>query len=125
MPDRIPPVAITACTVTSALGRGCDAHLEALTRRRGGLAANDFTSTALPCAIGRVAGLDGILVLLLGCLLLYDNALEHAPADVDFEIEKHRVERQGEGVDRLDVRALVVAVGLRDRDLGEQILQDR
>lgn len=62
MPDRIPPVAITACTVTSALGRGCDAHLEALTRRRGGLAANDFTSTALPCAIGRVAGIEAVRV---------------------------------------------------------------
>ncbi|MCG3203226.1 MAG: hypothetical protein NFCOHLIN_03159 [Gammaproteobacteria bacterium] len=42
---------------------------------------------------GRVAGLDGILVLLLGRLLPDDDALEHAPADGDFEIEQHRVER--------------------------------
>lgn len=58
MPSRIQPLAITAYTATSALGHGRAAHAEALRTRRSGLRANDFTQTPLPCAIGRVAGLE-------------------------------------------------------------------
>lgn len=60
MPSRIPPLAITAFTATSALGCGRDAHLRALRERRGGLRANDFTSAPLPCAIGRVDGIEAV-----------------------------------------------------------------
>ncbi|TAN03794.1 MAG: beta-ketoacyl-ACP synthase [Rhodanobacteraceae bacterium] len=52
------PLAITACSATSALGRGLAAHLEALRDGRGGLRANDFSSTPLDCLIGRVAGVE-------------------------------------------------------------------
>ena len=58
MPSRIPPLAVTAYTVTSALGRGRDAHLAALRERRGGLRTNDFTTVPLACAIGRVEDLE-------------------------------------------------------------------
>ena len=58
MPSRIPPLAITAFTATSALGHGRAAHAEGLFARRGGLRGNDFTTTPLDCAIGRVAGLE-------------------------------------------------------------------
>lgn len=58
MPSRIPALAITAFTATSALGRGCATHLDALRGERSGLRDNDFTASALPCAIGRVAGLE-------------------------------------------------------------------
>ena len=58
MPTRIAPLAITACTATSALGHGRAAHAAALRSDRGGLRANDFTGTALACAIGRVDGLE-------------------------------------------------------------------
>jgi 3-oxoacyl-[acyl-carrier-protein] synthase-1 len=58
VPSRIQPLAITACTATSALGRGRAAHAEALRSGRSGLRANDFTTTALSCAIGRVDGLE-------------------------------------------------------------------
>ncbi|WP_440224935.1 beta-ketoacyl-[acyl-carrier-protein] synthase family protein [Dokdonella sp. MW10] len=58
MPDPIDPIAVTAYTATSALGRGRDAHLAALRERRSGLRANDFTAAALPCAIGRVDGVE-------------------------------------------------------------------
>ena len=61
---------------------------------------------------GRITGFDRVLVLLLCGLLLDDDAFEHAPADFDLELEKHRIEGQRERVDRLDVHALVVAVGL-------------
>ena len=58
MPSRIPPLAITAHTATSALGRGRIAHARALRERRSGLRTNDFSSTPLTCAIGRVDGLE-------------------------------------------------------------------
>jgi 3-oxoacyl-[acyl-carrier-protein] synthase-1 len=47
VPCRIALLAITACTATSALGRGRAVHAEALRARRSGLTANDFTRTAL------------------------------------------------------------------------------
>jgi 3-oxoacyl-[acyl-carrier-protein] synthase-1 len=59
VPARIEPLAITACSATSALGRGLAAHIEALRGARGGLAINDFSSVPLECRIGRVAGVEG------------------------------------------------------------------
>ncbi len=70
MPSRIPPLAITAHTATSALGRGRAAHIQALRDRRGGLRANDFTAMPLACAIGRVEGIEQ--VELPGALAGYD-----------------------------------------------------
>jgi 3-oxoacyl-[acyl-carrier-protein] synthase-1 len=58
VPARIPPLAITAYTATSALGRGRGAHTAALSAGRSGLRANDFSETPLTCAIGRVDGLE-------------------------------------------------------------------
>jgi 3-oxoacyl-[acyl-carrier-protein] synthase-1 len=60
VPSRIPPLAITAYTATSALGRGRDEHAQALRERRTGLRANDFTATPLTCAIGRVSGVEDV-----------------------------------------------------------------
>lgn len=59
MPQRIPPLAVTAYSATSALGRGVAAHVEALRRERSGLRANDFSSAPLECSIGRVNGVEG------------------------------------------------------------------
>ena len=58
MPEKIEPLAIAACSATSALGHGLAAQLEALRRGRGGLRANDFSSAPLECRIGRVAGVE-------------------------------------------------------------------
>jgi len=58
VPTRIAPLAITAFTATSALGHGRGAHADALRNDRGGLRDNDFTRATLPCAIGRVDGLE-------------------------------------------------------------------
>jgi 3-oxoacyl-[acyl-carrier-protein] synthase I len=57
-PGRTPPLAITAWTVSSSLGSGRDAHLEALRLRQSGLRPNDFTETPLATWIGRVADLE-------------------------------------------------------------------
>jgi 3-oxoacyl-[acyl-carrier-protein] synthase I len=52
------PLAVTAFTATSALGRGTDAMLDALRRGASGLKANDFDRAELRAWIGRVAGLE-------------------------------------------------------------------
>ena len=52
------PLAITAYTATTALGRGKAAMLEALRRGKGGLKANDFDRAELRAWIGRVGGLE-------------------------------------------------------------------
>ena len=60
MPARIEPLAITAYSATSALGRGLRAHLEALCGGRGGLTVNDFSSAPLDCRVGRVADVEDV-----------------------------------------------------------------
>jgi len=52
------PLAVSAYTATTALGRGKAAMLEALRRGRSGLKANDFDRAELRAWIGRVAGLE-------------------------------------------------------------------
>lgn len=54
----MPPLAVSAHTATSALGRGLDAHARALSDMRGGLRRNDISSAPLDCWIGRVEGLE-------------------------------------------------------------------
>src|SRR4029450_13871059 len=54
LPARIPPLAITAYTVTCAAARGLDALSEAVRERRGGLVENNLADHPLPCFIGRV-----------------------------------------------------------------------
>ena len=59
------PLAISAYTATSALGRGLDAHLAALQESRSGLRANDFSnmdfsSAPLACWIGRVDDVEAL-----------------------------------------------------------------
>jgi 3-oxoacyl-[acyl-carrier-protein] synthase I len=54
------PLAVTAYTATSALGRGKSAMLDALRRGKGGLKANDFDRAELRAWIGRVAGLEDL-----------------------------------------------------------------
>ena len=58
MLQPVPPLAITAFTVTSALGSGLDAHRIALDTLRSGLRPNDFSSQPLDCWIGRVGRLE-------------------------------------------------------------------
>lgn len=52
------PLAVTACTATSAVGSGLAAQFDALAHARSGLRPNDFSSAPLACWIGRVEGLE-------------------------------------------------------------------
>lgn len=54
------PLAIRACTATSAVGPGREALAEALRSGRSGLRRNDFGADPLDCWIGRVGGLEDL-----------------------------------------------------------------
>ena len=56
------PLAVSAYTATTALGRGKGALLDALRRGKGGLKPNDFDRAELRASIGRVAGLEDLPV---------------------------------------------------------------
>ena len=58
MPRPMTPLAVSAYTVTSALGRGLADHRHALEAARGGLRPNDFGDAPLTCWIGRVDGVE-------------------------------------------------------------------
>jgi 3-oxoacyl-[acyl-carrier-protein] synthase-1 len=64
------PLAVTAYTATSALGRGTAAMLEALRRGKSGLKPNDFDRAEVRAWIGRVAGLEDERVA--GALAAFD-----------------------------------------------------
>ncbi|WP_291228051.1 beta-ketoacyl-ACP synthase [Dokdonella sp.] len=95
MPIRIPPLAITAFTATTALGRGRAAQLDALRARRSGLRANDFSAEPLPCAIGRVEGVE---------------AVELPPSLRDLDSRNHRLAWLGLGSDGF-LEAAQAAIG--------------
>jgi len=54
------PLAVTACTATSAMGSGLAAQFDALAHARSGLRPNDFSSAPLACWIGRVEGVEEV-----------------------------------------------------------------
>ena len=62
MPDVMTPLAVTAYTATSAMGCGLAAQLDALRHARSGLRPNDFSSAPLECWIGRVDGVEDVVL---------------------------------------------------------------
>lgn len=62
LPARIAPLAVTAYTATCAAGHGSEAIARALETRRGGLTDNTFSTQPLECQIGRVDGLEQIVL---------------------------------------------------------------
>lgn len=56
------PVAVTAFTSTTALGAGLDAQAAALAARRSGMRRNDFGPQPLACWIGRVDGVEDVVL---------------------------------------------------------------
>lgn len=75
MPDVMTPLAVTAYTATSAIGRGRAAHLDALKAARSGLRPNDFSGAPLACWIGRVDGEDRALPAALAAWECRNNRL--------------------------------------------------
>ena len=58
MPNRIPPLRVSAYTATTSVGTGLAGLREALAHNRSGLRPNDFSSHPLATWIGRVDGLE-------------------------------------------------------------------
>jgi len=54
------PLAVSACTLTTALGTGCEATLAALQAQRTGLAPVRFLDVPLPTWTGEVEGVDAV-----------------------------------------------------------------
>jgi 3-oxoacyl-[acyl-carrier-protein] synthase-1 len=122
VPSRIPPLAITAHTATSALGRGRVAHVQALRDRRSGLRANDFTATPLACAIGRVDGVEQ--VVLPRDLATYDcrnNRLAWLALGADGFLDAARAAITRHGADRV---ALLVGTSTASIGATEQAYRE-
>jgi 3-oxoacyl-[acyl-carrier-protein] synthase-1 len=122
VPSRIVPLAITAFTATSALGRGRAAHGEALRSQRGGLRANDFTETPLACAIGRVDGLETLP--LPGAFADYDcrnNRLAWLGIGADGFLDAARAAIERYGADRV---ALVLGTSTGSIGATEEAYRD-
>ena len=60
MTARVPPLAVSAHTLVSALGHGRDAHFAALAAGRTGLAQRDFETAALGLWLGIVDGIEAL-----------------------------------------------------------------
>jgi len=106
VPTRIAPLAITAFTATSALGHGRGAHADALRNDRGGLRDNDFTRATLPCAIGRVDGLESAPVPdAFGAYDCRNNRLAWHGINADGFLDAARALIERHGADRV---ALIV-----------------
>jgi len=96
------PLAVSASTATSALGRGLDAHRLALEQGRSGLRPNDVSRTALPCWIGRVNGVeDETLPAPLADWDCRNNRLAWLGLRQDDFIERVRGARRRYGADRI------------------------
>jgi 3-oxoacyl-[acyl-carrier-protein] synthase-1 len=118
MPTKIPALAISAYTVTSALGRGRAAHVSALAEGRGGLRANDISSAPLECCVGRVDGLE--TSPLPDALAPWDcrnNRLAWLGLQQDGMVEAVHAAVQRHGADRV---ALLMGTSTGSIDVAEQ-----
>ena len=100
----IEPLAMTAHTVTNALGRGVAASLNALRRGESGLRPCDFEDADLPTWIGRVAGLED--EPLTGEFVAFDcrnNRLARLGLEQDGFSAAVRAARDRYGADRIGV----------------------
>lgn len=100
----IHPLAIVACTVTNALGRGLAASLNALRDGHSGLHPCDFSDADLPTWIGRVEGLEA--EPLSGAFSAFDcrnNRLARIGLDQDRFADTVRHARDRYGPERIGV----------------------
>lgn len=112
------PLAISSYTVTSAIGRGRDAHAAALRAERTGLVAQHFEDARLQCWIGQVAGLES--VELPGALAAFDcrnNRLAELALGADGFLESVARARDRYGERRVGVFIGTSTSGVRHTEL--------
>ena len=90
-------------TVTSALGRGRDAHLLALREERSGLREMKFETCDIPCWIGEVEGLDAALPEALRAWDCRNNRLAWLALQQDGFLQAAQALRQRHGAARVGV----------------------
>ena len=119
-------LAVTACTLSNALGHGLDASRRALREGRGGLRRCDFADTDLRTWIGRVDGLDEVVLPAsladfdcrnhrLAWLALNQDGF---PAEVERLVARHGRERIGVflGTSTSGIRHTEIAYAQREAD---------
>lgn len=110
------PLAISAFTLTTALGRGRAAHADALSRERSGLAPQAIEGCGLSTWVGEVAGLD---VPLAGALAGWDcrnNRLAQAALEQDDFLASVARSRARHGPARVAVFIGTSTAGVRETE---------
>lgn len=97
------PLAITHYTITSALGAGVDAQLNALQADATGLRHRTFESCNIACWIGKVRGLDQALPAELATWECRNNRLAWLALQQDGFLKAVRKLRKRHGADRIGV----------------------
>lgn len=119
-------------TVTSSLGRGCDATMQALRTQRSGLSRNDFAGSSYDTWTGVVEGLDGVALPIgmerFDCrsnrlieLALLQDGFADAVLAVREEVGTHRI---GLYIGTSSAGILEVELGYRVRDEQVRALPD-
>ena len=102
MPMQMTPLAVTAYTATSALGHGLVGQFDALVHGRGGLRPNDISIAPLECWIGRVDGVeDVVLPAELAAWDCRNNRLAWLGLQQDGFVERVRAARARYGAARI------------------------
>jgi 3-oxoacyl-[acyl-carrier-protein] synthase-1 len=107
---------ISRYTVSSALGRGVDAHWQALRDERSGLSPQAFEDCALACWVGEVAGLDQPLGGELAGWDCRNNRLARLALAQDGFLAAALALRQRYGADRVGVFIGTSTAGIRQTE---------
>jgi 3-oxoacyl-[acyl-carrier-protein] synthase-1 len=110
------PLRISHYTVTSALGRGLDAHWQALRDERSGLSSHKFEDSGLECWIGEVAELDRSLQGELSAWDCRNNRLARVGLMQDGFVEAALQARARYGADRVGVFIGTSTAGIRETE---------
>lgn len=128
MPQRIPPLKISAFTATTALGTGKAALLEGLEQSRSGLRANDFGEPAeqrLATFIGRVDGVEDVaLPPELASWDCRNNRLAWKGLNADGFLEAARAARERYGAHRVAVIVGTSTSSIGDTELAYTQMED-
>jgi 3-oxoacyl-[acyl-carrier-protein] synthase-1 len=112
------PLGVSSYTVTSAIGRGRDAHVTALRAEHTGLAEQRFEDSELACWIGAVAGLDAVaLPRELAAWDCRNNRLAELALNQDGFLEAVAAERARHGAHRIGVFMGTSTSGIRHAEL--------
>ena len=112
------PLAIDSYTVTSAVGRGREAHVAALRAERTGLAQQKFEDAELATWIGAVAGLESVtLPRELAAFDCRNNRLAELALGADGFVEAVAAARAPYGARRIGVLIGTSPSGVRHTEI--------